>query len=104
MAPDYGFGVATSGYYPEPPVPAAPPAAAPIVLANPAENGVTTPFLLNSETTELPAGQCFELPNDRAWNIKFDRGAGFGIAQYSLVDGPYKFTHTEQGWELVQGE
>lgn len=110
LAPGYGYGygdgygLTASGYYPEPPVPAAPLAAAPVMLANPAENNVTMPFLLNSETTELPAGECFELPNDRAWEIKFDRGQGFGVAHYALVDGPYKFTHTEQGWELVQGE
>jgi len=108
LAPGYGYGdgygLTASGYYPEPPVPAAPLAAALVILANPAENNVTMPFLLNSETSELPAGQCFELPNDRAWEIKFDRGQGFGVAHYALVDGPYKFTQTEQGWELVQGE
>jgi hypothetical protein len=100
----YGYGVGASGYYPEPPVPAAPVVTAPIILSNPAENGVTMPFLLNNETTQLPAGQYLELPAGQAWEIKFDRGQGFGIACYSLIDGPYKFTHTKQGWELVQAQ
>jgi hypothetical protein len=97
----YGYGTAGAGYHPGPPVPATPVVTAPIILSNPAENGVTMPFLLNNETTELPAGQHFELPANQAWEIKFDRGGGFGVASYSLVDGPYKFTHTKQGWELV---
>jgi hypothetical protein len=98
-----GSGVA-AGSYAEPPVPAAPAAAATIVLSNPAENRVTMPFLLNSQTAELQAGQYVELPTDRAWELKFDRGEGFGVACYSLTDGLYKFTHTRQGWELVQEE
>lgn len=56
------------------------------------------------ETTELPAGQRLELPTDRAWEIKFDRGQGLGVAHYSLGSGSFKFTYTNQGWELVQGE
>ena len=117
VAPDYGYaaGYGVAGGYsaqpavppapiPGPPVPAAPVVTAPALLSNPAENNVTMPFLLNDETTELPAGQRLELPTDRAWEIKFDRGQGLGVAHYSLGSGSYKFTYTNQGWELVQGE
>ena len=58
--------------------------------------------ILNKKTTKLPAGQYLQLPTDRAWEIKFDRGQGFGVARYGLVDGPYQFTYTKQGWELVK--
>jgi hypothetical protein len=98
--PGYGYGAA-AGYEPSVPPAPSPVVTAPIILSNPAENAVTMPFLLNGQTSELAAGQSVELPAGQAWEIKFDRGAGFGTAVYSLVDGPYEFTYTQQGWDLA---
>jgi hypothetical protein len=100
------FPVPSGGHYEqwtnsESEVPLAPPApSAPLVVANPEKNGVTMPFLLNGQNVELPAGKSLELPTDRAWEIKFDHGGGFGVARYSLTGGVYQFTHTGHGWEL----
>ncbi len=108
--PDYGYAygsypepaVPPAPIYPEPPLPMVSSATASLIVSNPAENGVTMPFLLNSETTQLPTGQYLELPTDRAWEIKFDHGEGFGVAHYSLQSGKYEFTHTSHGWELYR--
>jgi hypothetical protein len=94
----------TGGGYVEAAVPPAPPAPSaptmPLILTNPAKNGVAMPFLLNGQTMELAAGERYQLPTDRAWEIKFDHGQGFGIARYSLTGGEHRFTHTDHGWEL----
>jgi len=38
----------------------------------------------------------------RTWVLAFDRGGSFGEARYTLSEGTYKFSMTEEGWALFK--
>ena len=69
-----------------------------VVLHNPASNGGAIAYLLGSQTFTLEPGQTQRL--DRSHVIEFDRGGSFGMARYTIADGSFEFTLTDNGWNL----
>jgi hypothetical protein len=85
--------------YSNPPVDAQPYRA---VIVNPAENQDALTFSINGQPYELKAGQQQEFTGRTPRVITFDRGNGRDVARYSLADGTYTFTPTQNGWELYR--
>jgi hypothetical protein len=75
-----------------------------VAVINPVETGVTLQFLVDGQLKSLPCGSRLELAAAQPRVVDFDRGESFGRARYSLDDGLYTFTATEQGWELYGTE
>lgn len=71
-----------------------------ILLQNPVENGAPVSVLLDGQVLTLPAGATEGVPASRL-SLKFDRGGGFGDAEYTLERGLYVFKLTDQGWSVV---
>jgi len=42
------------------------------------------------------------LPGGRTWTVAFDKGGSFGQARYGISKGTYKFTLTDEGWNLFK--
>jgi hypothetical protein len=71
-------------------------------VINPRKHGETVRYLLNGEEYIMRPGTSQRLPSGQRWWIEYDRGAGAGAAEYSLADGTYVWTPTEQGWQLYK--
>ena len=72
-----------------------------ITLLNPVETRGTVNFTLGSDTGSLDPGSAAEPSVSAPQVIVFDRGGSFGEARYTLEPGAaYRFTATEQGWDL----
>ncbi|HWB09708.1 MAG TPA: hypothetical protein VG826_10800 [Pirellulales bacterium] len=72
------------------------------LIVNPRKHGETVRYLLNGEEYIMRPGTSQRLPSDRQWLIEYDRGGGAGVADYTLADGTYIWTPTEQGWQLYK--
>jgi hypothetical protein len=71
-----------------------------VVLVNPEMTEQTVAFLLDGQQGSLEPGQYFDLSTPDKMMIEFDRGADFGAARYSLIEGVYLFKQTDRGWDL----
>jgi hypothetical protein len=76
----------------------------PIKITNPAANRVTLSYTLDGTAYTIPPGYSQDFRDDRAWEIKFSRGANLAQAEYGLQSGLYSFTSTDHGWELYRSE
>jgi hypothetical protein len=52
----------------------------------------------------IGAGKAQIFPEDRVWQVTYDRGGGFGPQVYVLKSGHYKFRQSNRGWELYRSE
>jgi hypothetical protein len=52
----------------------------------------------------IAPGKSQAFPEDRAWQVTYDRGAGHGQQTYQLRSGQYKFRQGPRGWELYRSE
>jgi hypothetical protein len=73
----------------------------PIVLLN-ADSEDSIQYRLNGSEQEMPAGYQQLLAGDTTWLVEFDRGGEFGMANYKLTSGTYRFKVTDRGWELFR--
>jgi len=73
-----------------------------IVLVNPKATQQRINFVLAGEPLGLDPEQLLERSVVAPIVIRFDRGGGFGMAEYSLTEGVYEFRLTEHGWELFR--
>ena len=73
-----------------------------IVLVNPEATQQRINFVLAGEPLGLDPEQLLERSVVAPIVIRFDRGGGFGLAEYSLTEGVYEFKLTEHGWELFR--
>jgi hypothetical protein len=72
-----------------------------ITLLNPLETRATVNFNLASQDGSLQSGFAAQATASDPQLIVFDRGGAFGQAQYTLSPGTaYRFTATNQGWDL----
>lgn len=74
-----------------------------IVVTNPDGNDKSVSFQLNGENYTLEPGYEQTMTGD-GWTIKFNRGRGAGVAEYSLSNGNYEFSVGNQGWDLAKLE
>ena len=74
----------------------------PITITNPATNKATLSYTLDGNAYTIPPGYSQDLREDRAWVIRFSRGANRDQVQYGLQSGIYTFTSTDRGWELYR--
>ncbi|MEX2168344.1 MAG: hypothetical protein WD851_03465 [Pirellulales bacterium] len=87
---------------PVPPLPdtAASAAAASIVIHNPAGNGQSVSYLLDTHKFDMAPGSQQQL--DRSYQISFDSGIG-GQKRYRLADGVYEWRDDPRsGWNLYR--
>lgn len=73
-----------------------------VEIINPPENATTFNYALNGQGYSIPAGQTQRITNDRQLIIEFQRGNRQQPARYTLSPGRFKFTQSNQGWELVR--
>lgn len=60
-------------------------------------------YLLNRFEFTMNPGQIQSVVEDREWIVRFDRGRGFGTAEYTLGPGNYQFVREEAtGWQLYE--
>ncbi len=71
-----------------------------VVLVNPAELNMTVHYTIENQNFEMDPNYTQELAGEGSWVIEFDRGGGFGQAEYTLTDGTYTFTMTDKGLDL----
>jgi hypothetical protein len=60
----------------------------------------TINYTINDQSYSMGPHYTQELPTGQSWVIGFDRGGSFGTARYTLGDGTYAFTTTDQGWDV----
>jgi hypothetical protein len=71
------------------------------LLLNPASNGVAVNYTINDSEYEMQPGFAQPLDESNTWTIRFDRGEGQGMAEYTLATGSYAFGADKDGaWEL----
>jgi hypothetical protein len=71
------------------------------LLLNPASNGVAVNYTINDSAYEIQPGFAQPLDETNTWTIRFDRGEGQGMAEYTLAPGAYAFGADMDGaWEL----
>ena len=75
-----------------------------IKIVNPARNGATLNYMLNGNVFSNPPGCSQDIREDRAWVIRFSRGANLDEVQYWLPSGVYTFACTDHGWDLFRSE
>lgn len=73
-------------------------------VVNPAENGVTLSFMVDSQVYTVAPGAHQEVLGGPDRVVSFDRGDARGTGRYSLRAGTYTFTATGKGWELYHTE
>jgi hypothetical protein len=76
----------------------------PIKITNPATNQAALNYTLDGTAYAIQPGYSQDFREDRAWEIKFSRGANLDQARYGLQSGLYTFTSTDHGWELYRSE
>jgi hypothetical protein len=59
-------------------------------------------YNLNGHPYTMNAGYRQPLSAGRTWVIAFDRGGSFGETRYTLSEGTYKFSMTDEGWALFK--
>ncbi len=66
-------------------------------------NDVTINYTVNDSAYSMANGFSQALAKGGAWVVAFDKGGSLGTARYTLDDGTYDFTSTqEQGWDLYR--
>jgi hypothetical protein len=76
----------------------------PITIINPATNTATPSYTLDGQAFTIAPGYGQNFHEDRAWVIRFSRGANRDEVQYPLHSGLYTFTSTDHGWELYHSK
>ena len=56
----------------------------------------------DSRQMSIEPGETVRLAENARFTISFDRGSDFGSARYTVHEGLYEFTPTENGWELYR--
>ncbi len=85
--------------------PANPPAAMESArVVNPADNGVTLSFMVDSQVYSVAPGAHQDVVGGPDRVITFDRGDSRGTGRYALRAGTYTFTPSQSGWELYHTE
>ncbi len=59
-------------------------------------------YNVNSNAYSMEPEYRQPLPGGRKWVVAFDRGGEFGEARYGISKGTYKFTLTDEGWNLFK--
>ena len=70
------------------------------VLINAEETAVN--YNVNNKSYSMEPEYRQPLPGGRKWVVAFDRGGSFGQARYGISQGTYKFTLTDEGWNLFK--
>lgn len=52
----------------------------------------------------ISPGKSQQFKEDRAWQVTYDRGNGYGHQTYSLKPGHYRFRQSSRGWELYRSD
>jgi hypothetical protein len=73
-----------------------------VVLLNPPGNRGSVYYLVNGVVHSLAPGEDHQLNGRDPWDVRFDRGREFGVAEHTVSDGLFEFHVTEQGWRLVE--
>jgi len=76
--------------------------AAGVLLRNTAGSLGTINYNVDGTHYVMEPGMSQKLPENRNWHLEFDRGGGFGPAQYTLSPGTYHFTPSDQGWQVFR--
>jgi hypothetical protein len=77
-------------------------AASGVLLRNTAGSLGTINYNVDGSHYVMEPGMFQKLPENRNWHLEFDRGGGFGPAQYTLSPGTYHFTPSDQGWQVFR--
>jgi len=63
---------------------------------------VAVNYNVNNNAYSMESEYRQPLPAGRNWTVAFDRGGSFGRARYGISEGTYKFTLTDEGWNLFK--
>lgn len=74
-----------------------------VVLANSPDSGTTVYYTVLGNEYTMGPGYTHTLPYASV-TVNFNRGGSFGRKEYTLSPGTYRFTGTDQGWELYARE
>ncbi len=72
-----------------------------IVLLNPTKNHATVNYNINGNHYVMEPGMAQRIPAGN-WVIEYDRGQKFGKEVYTLSPGTFRFTPTDNGWQLFR--
>ncbi len=73
-----------------------------VLLVNPPDSGANVNYFVNGTRYEMKPGMNQKLPVGTRWVVSFDRGGSLGTAAYTVADGTYYFTPSENGWNLYR--
>jgi hypothetical protein len=109
----YGNGYSSGGYYTQPSytqpsvqyvqpsVQASAPYEGPgVAIRNDSDQKLS--FVVDGRQMSIAPGETQRLMEKGQFTIAFDRGSEFGSARYTIHEGTYAFTPTDNGWELFR--
>jgi len=73
-----------------------------VLLVNPVGSDANVIYFVNGMRYVMEPGMAQKLPVGTRWIVDFDRGGDFGRATYTVKDGTYNFTPSENGWNLYR--
>ena len=73
-----------------------------VLLVNPVGSGANVIYFVNGTRYVMEPGMAQKLPVGTRWIVDFDRGGNLGHATYTVKDGTYNFTPSENGWNLYR--
>lgn len=73
-----------------------------IMLVNNHGTRGTLSYMVDGFKYDIEPGMVQRMPDDQKVKVVFDRGGGFGVANYDVTPGTYAFTPTDEGWQLFQ--
>lgn len=96
-----GYYTQPSVQYVQPSVQASAPYEGPgVAIRNDSDQKLS--FVVDGRQMSIDPGETQRLMEKGQFTIAFDRGSEFGSARYSIHEGTYAFTPTEEGWELFR--